>query len=87
MSIVKGTEQIAQFATGLLVMGCLTTSGLAEGYSRLKRDPQAATGIQQWRNRAAMRAVTTPLIMWLVIRVAGFYNIPVVSCIELVPFL
>lgn len=86
-SIAQGTEQTAHLVVGILVLGCIVAAGIAEGYARIKRDPQAKADIKKWRNSAALGAVTTPTIMWLIIRVAGFYGIPVVSCVDLVPFL
>lgn len=86
-SIAKGTEQTAQLAIGILVLGCIGAAGMAEGYARIKRDPKATAELKKWRNSAAMGTVTTPALMWIIIRIAGYYNIPVVSCVELVPFL
>lgn len=86
-TIAAGTQQTARLAIGLIILGCIVVAGIAEGYARLKRDPQEALKIKKWRNNAAIGAVSTPSIMWVVVRIAGFYNIPVVRCINLVPFL
>lgn len=86
-TIATGTQDAARFLVGLLVVGCIVTAALAEGYGRLKRDPKATADLKKWRNGAAVGTVSTPSIMWLVVQIAGFYNIPVVRCIDLVPFL
>ena len=86
-SVAQGATQTARLLVGILVLGCILVAGLAEGYSRIQRDPNAVADTKDWRNGAAIGSVSTPVIIWLVVQVAGFFSIPVVSCVNLVPYL
>lgn len=86
-SAADGITQTARFITGLLVLGCIVVAGLAEGYSRLQRDPQAQADTKDWRNGAVLGIVTVPMLIWFGIQIAGFFSIPVISCVDLVPYI
>lgn len=86
-SVAQGATQTARLIIGIIVMACILIAGIAEGYSRMQRDPQAVAETKDWRNGAAIGSVSTPIIIWLVVQVASFFSIPVVSCVNLVPYL
>lgn len=84
--IADGATQTARLIVGLLILGCIVVAGIAHGYSTLKRDPNEVAELIDWRNRAASGVVGVPVVMWLLITIAGFFGIPIVSCVDLVPY-
>ena len=69
----------------LMVLGAVLTYVL-HNYSGLKRDPQAIQDIKDWRNRAGMTTVTTPILAWAIVEFVGFTGVQFAECISISPF-
>ncbi|WP_231727930.1 hypothetical protein [Haloferax profundi] len=50
------------------------------------KDPQSVQTFKNWRNRAGMSAVTTPLFAVVIEMFIGFTGTATAECISLVPF-
>ena len=70
----------------MLIIGSLVLTYCLNIYSGYKRDPSKVQEIKEWRNRAGMTAVTTPILAWLIIRVLNAMNVSIAGCINILPF-
>lgn len=73
-------------AVGILMACAIVLAYLLNIYAGLKRDPNKAQEIKDWRNRSGLTAVSTPILAWIIVRLAEASGYTVASCITLVPF-
>ena len=81
-----GLSQTSQQLVGIIIIAGIVAAGIAEGISRIKRDPNEEADWKQYRNGAAMSVVTVPLLMWFIVNTAGNFGIGIAQCVDLVPF-
>ncbi|RDZ39626.1 hypothetical protein C5B91_19460 [Haloferax sp. Atlit-10N] len=68
------------------MIGAAILSYILHTAAAFPKDPQSVQTFKNWRNRAGMSAVTTPLFAVVIEMFIGFTGTSTAECISLVPF-
>lgn len=84
--LAETINQAAPLVVGTLMIGAAILSYILHTAAAFPKDPQSVQTFKNWRNRAAMSAVTTPLFAVVIEMFIGFTGTSTAECVSLVPF-
>ena len=84
--LAETINQAAPLVVGTLMIGAAILSYILHTAAAFPKDPQSVQTFKNWRNRAGMSAVTTPLFAVVIEMFIGFTGTATAECISLVPF-
>ncbi|KTG07785.1 hypothetical protein AUR64_02275 [Haloprofundus marisrubri] len=79
-------NQAAPLVVGTLMIGAAILSYVLHTAAGFPKDPQTVQSFKNWRNRAGISAVTTPLFAVVIEMFIGFTGTSLADCVSLVPF-
>lgn len=84
--LAETINQAAPLVVGTLMIGAAILSYILHTAAAFPKDPQSVQALKNWRNRAGLSAITTPLFAVLIEIFIGFTGTSVANCVSLVPF-
>lgn len=84
--LAETINQAAPLVVGTLMIGAAILSYILHTAAAFPKDPQSVQTFKNWRNRAGLSAITTPLFAVLIEIFIGFTGTSVADCVSLVPF-
>ncbi|SEP27152.1 hypothetical protein SAMN04487948_13015 [Halogranum amylolyticum] len=84
--LAETVNQAAPLIVGTLMIGASILAYILHTAAAFPRDPQSVQTIKNWRNRAAISAITTPLFAFVIEMFIGFTGTSISNCVSLVPF-
>ena len=84
--LAQTINQAAPLVVGTLMIGAAILSYILHTAAGFPKDPQTVQSLKNWRNRAGMSAVTTPLFAVVIEMFIGFTGTSIASCVSIVPF-
>lgn len=84
--LAETINQAAPLVVGTLMIGAAILSYILHTAAAFPKDPQTVQTLKNWRNRAGMSAITTPLFAVVIEMFIGFTGTSVAQCVSIVPF-
>ncbi|MDS0243743.1 MULTISPECIES: hypothetical protein [unclassified Haloferax] len=84
--LAETINQAAPLVVGTLMIGAAILSYILHTAAAFPKDPQSVQTFKNWRNRAGMSAVTTPLFAVVIEMFIGFTGTSTAECVSIVPF-
>ena len=84
--LAETINQAAPLVVGTLMIGAAILSYILHTASGFPKDPQTVQALKDWRNRAGMSSITTPLFAVVIEMFIGFTGTSVANCVSIVPF-
>lgn len=83
--ISNTVNKVAPLILAVIVMGGLMMTYILHAWSGVKKDPQKAKEVKDWRNRAGISAASAPLVGKFLEIVIGITGFGLASCIDIIP--
>lgn len=84
--LAQTVNQAAPLIVGTLMIGAAILAYILHTAAAFPKDPQSVQTFKNWRNRAAISAITTPLFAFVIEMFIGFTGTSISNCVSLVPF-